>query len=148
MQIRDGLHVFGRAPDGERLTDLLVALARLPRGNAPHQGSLIRALAADLELGFDPLDCDLGARWDGPRPTTLGKVDGWRTMGDTVERLEALARQLVGNTALVEPSPAWATGQREGSRPALDDDGRRSSVIPHPDPLPQAGEGDGWQHTR
>ena len=27
MQIRDGLHIFGRVPDGRLLTDLLVALA-------------------------------------------------------------------------------------------------------------------------
>ena len=33
MQIRDGLHVFGEAPAGEQLVDLLVALARLPRGD-------------------------------------------------------------------------------------------------------------------
>ena len=31
MQIRDGLHVFGEAPAGEQLVDLLVALTRLPR---------------------------------------------------------------------------------------------------------------------
>ena len=34
LQIRDGLHVFGRAPEGDQLTDLLVALARVPRGAA------------------------------------------------------------------------------------------------------------------
>ena len=33
MQIRDGLHVFGRAPEGRLLDDLVVALARLPRGD-------------------------------------------------------------------------------------------------------------------
>ena len=32
MQIRDGLHVFGVAPEGRLLTDLIVALARVPRG--------------------------------------------------------------------------------------------------------------------
>ena len=32
LQIRDGLHVFGVAPEGGLLTDLLVALTRLPRG--------------------------------------------------------------------------------------------------------------------
>src|SRR3546814_655269 len=31
MQIRDGLHVFGQAPEGRLLTDLLVAIARAPR---------------------------------------------------------------------------------------------------------------------
>ncbi|NKM80101.1 cobaltochelatase subunit CobN, partial [Rhizobium leguminosarum] len=32
MQIRDGLHVFGVSPQGRLLTDLTVALARVPRG--------------------------------------------------------------------------------------------------------------------
>ncbi len=32
MQIRDGLHIFGRSPEGHLLTDLVVALARVPRG--------------------------------------------------------------------------------------------------------------------
>ncbi len=32
MQIRDGLHIFGRVPEGQQRTDLLVALARVPRG--------------------------------------------------------------------------------------------------------------------
>ena len=118
MQIRDGLHVFGRAPDGEQLTDLLVALARLPRGTAQEQASLIRALAADLDLGFDPLDCDLGAPWPESRPTALGTSAGWRTNGDAVERLESLARKLIGATAPIDPSPACGRGQGGGSATA------------------------------
>ncbi|MEL6267613.1 MAG: cobaltochelatase subunit CobN, partial [Pseudomonadota bacterium] len=60
-QIRDGLHVFGAAPEGRLETDLLAALARLPRGIGPYRGaggdaSLTAALAGDLGLGFDPLD--------------------------------------------------------------------------------------------
>src|SRR6266851_4268998 len=105
MQIRDGLHVFGRAPVGDQLVDLLVALARLPRGRAPAQASLTAALAADLGLGFDPLAADLGAAWHGPRPKTLGGDGAWRTVGDTVERLEALARRLVAGTQA--PAKRW-----------------------------------------
>jgi cobaltochelatase CobN len=72
MQIRDGLHIFGEAPVGRLLTDLLVALARVPRGTGKgHNASLIRALAEDLELGFDPLNCDMGAPWSGQRPEAL-----------------------------------------------------------------------------
>ncbi|MBF0306255.1 MAG: cobaltochelatase subunit CobN, partial [Alphaproteobacteria bacterium] len=59
LQIRDGLHVFGRSPEGRQLVDLLVALTRTPRGGRPQDASLIRALADDLKLGFDPLDEDL-----------------------------------------------------------------------------------------
>ncbi len=102
MQIRDGLHIFGRSPSGLPRTDLLVALARVPRGAGEGgDASLIRALAADLGLaGFDPLGCKLGEPWDGPRPRLLDEIDGapWRTNGDTVERLELLARHLVAGT--------------------------------------------------
>jgi cobaltochelatase CobN len=113
LQIRDGLHVFGQAPDGEQLTDLLVALARVPRGSGEGgNASLLRALAADLGLaGFDPLDCPMAERWAGAKPDPLQSVsqDTWRSFGDTVERLELLARGLVGGSRI--PEPEWtATG--------------------------------------
>ena len=96
MQIRDGLHIFGQAPEGRLLTDLLVALVRVPRGAGEGgDASLQRALADDLELGFDPLDCDMGETWTGPRPEDLTADDPWRSTGDTVERLEGLAADLV-----------------------------------------------------
>jgi cobaltochelatase CobN len=93
MQIRDGLHIFGQAPEGRLLTDLLVALARLPRAGGQ---SLHRALAEDLGMsGFDPLDCDMSSLWAGARPECLLCDEAWRTAGDTVERLEDLAAELV-----------------------------------------------------
>ena len=97
MQIRDGLHVFGRSPEGAQLTGLLVALVRLPRGGAPAQASLLRVLAADLGLALDPLDCDLAAPWTGLRPPVLAELsaDTWRSVGDTVERLELYAARLI-----------------------------------------------------
>jgi cobaltochelatase CobN len=97
MQIRDGLHIFGASPDGRLLDDLLTALVRLPRGaDAGGNASLPRALARDLDLGdFDPLDCEMGEPWTGPRPAVLSGPDAWRTCGDTVERLELLAADLI-----------------------------------------------------
>jgi cobaltochelatase CobN len=65
-QIRDGLHIFGQSPQGHLQRDLIVALARVPRGEGPGEGSLIRALADDLKLGFDPLTAKLGDPWVGP----------------------------------------------------------------------------------
>ncbi|PZU58911.1 MAG: cobaltochelatase subunit CobN [Sphingobium sp.] len=109
MQIRDGLHVFTRSPEGTLRRDLLVALARTPRGHdGPQAQSLLRALADDLELGFDPLDCRLGDRWSGAMPALLRDLSAevWRTAGDTVERLEMLA------AGLVEGSIAAAVGER------------------------------------
>ncbi|HYC13262.1 MAG TPA: cobaltochelatase subunit CobN, partial [Stellaceae bacterium] len=101
-QIRGGLHVFGASPVGEDRTDLVLALARLPRGTRPEDDSLLRALAGDLGLGFDPLDADLAAAWTGPRPAALASETPWRSTGDTVERLEALARALVAGTVSAE----------------------------------------------
>ena len=70
-QIRDGLHVFGQSPAGDLERDLAIALLRVPRGNGKGgNASLIRALARDCAIdpeAFDPLDCDLGAPYEGPR---------------------------------------------------------------------------------
>jgi cobaltochelatase CobN len=70
-QIRDGLHVFGSSPAGGFARDLTVALARIPRGDSAGDNSLIRALADDLKLGFDPLTAKLGVPWTGPMPETI-----------------------------------------------------------------------------
>ena len=113
-QIRGGLHVLGASPAGNARTDLLLALARLPRGPAPEQASLLRALAADFSLGFDPLDCDPAAEWKGPRPSQLAGDAPWRTVGDTVERLESFARALIENS----PVPRSGDGCGVGARTA------------------------------
>ena len=106
MQIRDGLHIFGASPAGPLRDSLLVALARLPRGEGEGaDASLIRALAADLGLEFDPLDCAMGDPWTDARPEALVGEDVWRTAGDTVERLEALALDLVAGRK--EAAPNW-----------------------------------------
>ncbi|MEM1134109.1 MAG: cobaltochelatase subunit CobN, partial [Pseudomonadota bacterium] len=98
LQIRDGLHIFGHSPENALRRDLLIALARVPRGfDKPEEGSLLRALADDLELGFDPLDCVMGDQWAGPIPDIMDRLttEPWRTHGDTVERLELLAIALM-----------------------------------------------------
>jgi cobaltochelatase CobN len=136
LQIRDGLHVLGESPRGDRLDGLLLAIARSRRGTGEEAESLLRALAADLALGADPLMLDLAEPWLGPRPRILDVIPGldpgictklqpdgrvepghdekeeraeigpsWRTAGDTVERLEALALRLVSGDA--KPEPEW-----------------------------------------
>jgi len=148
LQIRDGLHIFGRSPLGVQRRDLIIALARAPRGSQPHQASLIRALADDFALGFDPLQAAPEQAWTGPRPAVLSEASGeapvgrasvpafpaqpepaarvgaacggkagtearptgesgpWRSVGDTIERLEAFAAALVVGHV---PSPGPAT---------------------------------------
>ena len=130
LQIRDGLHVFGASPTQERATELLAAIARSPRGDGQGaHASLPRALAADLGLALDPLDCDPAAPWSGKRPAALGPAQGWRTNGDTVERLEELATRLIGRRAAAEA--AWTRTRAvldwvaTNLRPAVDACGAR-----------------------
>ncbi|MEQ8667131.1 MAG: cobaltochelatase subunit CobN [Rhodospirillales bacterium] len=133
LQIRDGLHVFGDAPVGGLLTDLLVALLRVPRASGTKIGknegeSILRALADDLGIGrpdFDPLDCEMAAPWTGDQPEALAALldEPWRTAGDTVERLELLAKALVSDDQKADP--AWTRtaavldGLADGLRPAV-----------------------------
>src|SRR5579864_8874018 len=105
LQIRDGLHVFGVSPEGELLDGLLLAIARARRGLRREDESLLRTLAADLGLDVDPLTADLTASSAGPRPAILEGNSPWRTVGDTVERLEALALRLIAGEA--KPEPGW-----------------------------------------
>lgn len=105
-QIRDGLHIFGTSPIGVQRRDLAIATLRvpkMPKGGAapgmdarPQSSSLLRQIADALELDFDPLDCKLSAKWQGPRPEVLAEIspDLWRNHGDTIERLELLAQAL------------------------------------------------------
>ncbi|MEP0944139.1 MAG: cobaltochelatase subunit CobN [Rhizobiaceae bacterium] len=126
MQIRDGLHIFGRSPEGRLQTDLAVALVRVPRGlGQGADASLHRAIAADLfgRDAFDPLDCDMGGEWSGDKPAVLLQVceDNWRSNGDTVERIELLASGLVDGD--IEANPDWlATAEVLG--------GMQNTVLP------------------
>ena len=156
MQIRDGLHVFTASPQGALRRDLLVALARTPRGyDDAAQASLLRALADDLALGFDPLDCRMGDRWEGARPALLADVsdDPWRTLGDTVERLELLALALLDGAGVGPSSAAVlgaiasdlaprvdACGERERAALLAGLDGR--FVLPGPSGAPTRGRPD------
>lgn len=107
-QIRDGLHTFGRSPQGRQRIDTLVALARYDGGTAPGQRSLLAALAQDLGLdagGFNALDADWAEPWCGPRPAVLQRLAAspWRHAGHTRERLELLAAQLVADMQCPQP---------------------------------------------
>lgn len=132
LQIRDGLHILGVGPEGRSRAETLVALARVPRGGGRGgDTSLLRALAEDLGLGFDPLDCRFAEPWEGPRLTALEEISTaptWRTTGDTLERLEALALSLVEGGLC---PPEWAATQavlatlQSDIAPALDSSGSR-----------------------
>ena len=125
MQIRDGLHIFGRAPEGAQLADLLVALARLPRGTAP------AASLADPRLGGRSgarlRSARRGARATpgrGPRPeaacwrATPGAASAIRSSGSSIWRsasLPASARRMRRGRARARCS----TGSTRTLRPAV-----------------------------
>lgn len=127
-QIRDGLHVFGASPQERLRRDTLLALARYPAlDGVGDNAGLLGALAKDLLPGeaFDPLDIDAARPWQGARPALLQSVstEAWRHQGDTRERLELLAQQLLEEGACPQELTQTAAVMRRIERslaPALD----------------------------
>jgi cobaltochelatase CobN len=100
MQIRDGLHIFGVSPQGRLLTDLTVALARVPRGlGEGGDRSLQRAIAADALKNPSPTPPHKGEGLNLPKPSQSSFSD---------------ANLLVETEPQGSPSPLWG-GVREGS---------------------------------
>ena len=83
-QIRDGLHIFGCAPEGRLLRDLVVAIARHPD---PDRMGLTRAIARDWHWDFDPLTADPGMSFAGD--------PNLRTVGKAMEAIEQHAAELI-----------------------------------------------------
>ena len=108
-QIRHGLHRLGELPRNDKLADTLVALLRLPRAAQGEGQGILHALVADMQLefkgrAFDPLQRDVEP-WESARPALLEKLSGdpWRSTGDTRERLELLAKELIRGFVLNQP---------------------------------------------
>ncbi|MYG64566.1 MAG: cobaltochelatase subunit CobN, partial [Synechococcus sp. SB0675_bin_7] len=87
-QIRTGLHRYGVAPEPRQRLELLLALARCPRGDQP---GLTQAMAMDLGLALDP--------WSSEESAALSRQDRQRL------NLPATARCAGDATALLED---WA----------------------------------------
>ncbi|MFB9868295.1 cobaltochelatase subunit CobN [Vreelandella sulfidaeris] len=102
-QIRHGLHILGTPPPLEKRAGTLVALLRLPRGEAVAQRGLLHNLARDLKLDIDPLAAS-SEPWLGAKPAILTEqLDAaWRSGADTRERLELLAEQWVSDYVLAD----------------------------------------------
>jgi cobaltochelatase CobN len=104
VQIRDGLHVLGRAPDGEELiNDVLAVLrARQVFGAAGALPGLRAALAAGFGLDEQAMLADPGRVVAVPS-TLTELVDGpARTGADVTDLLESLARSLVTRCLAVD----------------------------------------------
>jgi cobaltochelatase CobN len=103
-QIRNGLHILGQLPDADELSETLVALLRLPRGEANEERGILHNLALDLGLTeYDPLATKVSP-WLGAKPQLLAQQSNavWRSTMDTRERLELLALSLVNEYLLSE----------------------------------------------
>jgi cobaltochelatase CobN len=105
-QIRDGLHVLGKLPEGDQLIDLLLALVRIDNGAVP---GLLRALAEDLGIDYALVRADPAAPAPHPRPQALPGNEGGvcRTCGDVIEALEVICRRLL-RLCIDEQSPQAA----------------------------------------
>ncbi len=93
-QIREGLHIFGQCPQGRQLRDLIIAIARQP--DSKRMG-LLRAIAQDLQLDFDPLTADLSEVFLTP---LMLQNYPCRTVGDAVEAIEKYAANLIDDLIL------------------------------------------------
>ncbi|WP_252180989.1 cobaltochelatase subunit CobN, partial [Azospirillum sp. B4] len=96
MQIRDGLHVFGAAPDATAQAAFLAAIARFPRRDQP---SLTEALARDLGLAGtleELFTAEAAAPWPHPLPPLLAeRVGAAPSCGRMRAALDGLVRDLV-----------------------------------------------------
>jgi len=96
-QIRDGLHILGRAPQDEALIDMLAALTRLANLDIP---SLPASLAAALGCPSELLDTEAGQRLSAV-PEPLAALAGRKLFshGDAQDAVRALARRLIAALA-------------------------------------------------
>ncbi|OAM88908.1 hypothetical protein AW736_15455 [Termitidicoccus mucosus] len=121
-QIRHGLHILGRPPEGEALVDMLFALTRHPNGEIPSlTETLAAADAAGAGLcgtGVPPVDggsAAAGSRGmgDPPMPSNHGR-DARATQSTQAadDHARALIRRLVENNFNIETSSAPAAAVR------------------------------------
>jgi cobaltochelatase CobN len=91
-QIRDGLHVLGRVPDGEQMVGLLQALTRVPNLDVP---SLRAAVAGLFGLDLDGLLAERGRPLDGVPPALARLADRpLVTRADALETIDDLCRHV------------------------------------------------------
>ena len=111
-QIRTGLHRFGSAPSPEAALELLMALARAPRGEWK---GLTQAMALRIGLDFDPWCDEDGVELSASDRWTLDQqgVFGCRRVGDGTAWLEQqallLCRRLIHNEASAELAEVFRT---------------------------------------
>src|SRR5205814_8390197 len=92
IQVKDGLHVLGRAPEDEQLRGLVAAMLRLP--------GLRAAVGAVFGLDEPALAAAPGARVAAPPAELLERFRGpAASAGDLVDRLEMAQSALLAELA-------------------------------------------------
>jgi cobaltochelatase CobN len=117
LQIRDGLHVFGQPPEGERLVDLALALVRL---DTPEALGTLHALADDFGLEYAVLADPArgGERYPSVIPARFAHDDGRPpSVRDVRDALDRIARDVVGAAVLDEVARTDAALARHGLPP-------------------------------
>jgi cobaltochelatase CobN len=110
IQIKDGLHVLGVAPEGEQLRGLTAAMLRLGSGDVP---GLRRAVGAAFGLDEPALVAAPGAPAPADAPALAALLARFRgpaaSAGDLVDRLEAAQGALLDALAARAWRPDAAT---------------------------------------
>ncbi|WP_046471811.1 cobaltochelatase subunit CobN [Allosalinactinospora lopnorensis] len=98
VQIRDGLHILGAAPEGEPRINLVMAVLRASQvwaGQAGALPGLRAALASAFGLEEKALLAEPGAPAEAPKELTSLVEGPSRTASDALDLIDALARRLV-----------------------------------------------------
>ncbi len=116
-QIRDGLHVFGKCPEGRQLRDLIVAIARNP-GNG--KLGITQSIARSLQLDFDPLTADPSQVFTDVPQELLPYLDGTcRIIGDAIAAIENYAAEIVDKFLLMPNTESTTHGNLRNINPLL-----------------------------
>ena len=98
LQIRDGLHIFGKSPKGQELINLVLSISKTSRKNGLGENKPItQAIADDLGINLSVNECKLSVRYTGDKNNHLQNVlnTAWRTNADTIERLRILSEDIL-----------------------------------------------------
>ena len=110
-QIRDGLHIFGKCPEGRQLRDLIVAIARHPGRN---RLGLTRAIAKDWGWDFDPLIPEISNNTIRSNLSPLAGEDVTsQNIRNAIDELEEEAAKLVEELIATNKNGEWGMGNGE-----------------------------------
>ena len=107
LQIRDGLHIFGKSPKGQELINLVMSISKTSRKNGLGENKAItQAIADDIGIKLSINECKLSDTYTGDKNNQLQNViDGaWRTNADTIERLRILSEDILLEKAIIPQS--------------------------------------------